>query len=378
VGQANYRWFANANNINPGAALVAQDTAATVASQTPVRLRQRLDVNNGDIPINNKNYKLQYAQKITNCDPSVGGETYLDVGGTAANASGSPAVTDISTDASGDTSWSGTGTLQSVDGLEIKAASKNAFATSHYAIAKDFGFNIPSSASIRGVEVNATRRQQTVAFTEISEYSIKLVKNSVIGGSDLVHNLEPWDSALATGWGGPAELWGQSWSPSDINSSGFGFAFKVGISSDGSNSISAFTDDVTIAVYYVDSSGTEMVAYSTNGSVSSGSTISSIGGDPTNAGRPTVYQEYRSNDPFSNSVASISSGSDGLWDYSLTTNTSAQGKTLCFRVVDMSNGLLNSYTQYPQLTVTASGPTLDQQLRGGQSVLGGVKQPFSW
>lgn len=376
VRQANYRWFANADNITPGAPLATQDTIASVVSQTPLRLRQLLAVNISDIPINYKNYKLQYAQKVSSCDPGVSGETYYDAAGMPTTSAKTPASTDITSDTSGVTVWAGSGTLQFADGLEIRTTTKALNAASHYAIATNFGFAIPSTATINGIGVNATRRSQMVSFTNVAEKSIKLVKGGIISGNDKNRNIS-WDNASGP-WGSSTDMWGLPLTPADINATNFGVAFKVILSSDGVNLIYAYADDVTITVYYTDPSGNPMVAYSTNGSVSSGGTIGTKTGDPTDAARPTVYQSYRSDDPFSNNVSAISNGSDGLWDFSLKTNTSAEGKTLCFRVVDTSNGTLSSYLQYPQLTVTASGPSLDQQLRGGQSVLNGVKQPSSW
>jgi hypothetical protein len=92
-----------------------------------------------------------------------------------------------------------------------------------------------------------------------------------------------------------------------------------------------------------------------------------------------VYQTYNETDPYTNSVAAIASGSDGLWDFSLTSDPATAGKTYCFRTVKANGTPLDTYAVYPEITFSASGgPTLDQQLRGGAAVVDGVKSPSTF
>ena len=84
--------------------------------------------------------------------------------------------------------------------------------------------------------------------------------------------------------------------------------------------------------------------------------------------------------PF-NTAAQINQGENGLWDFSLTSSGSAANKTYCLRTVSQNGNLLNSYGQIPEISIGSGGavtPTLNQMLRGGQSVIDGVKRGFLW
>lgn len=82
--QSAYRFYANDNSADVGTPLAAQDTAATAPSQgTPFRLRIDVHVSVLDMPINDQNLKLQFAQRNGTCDTSFTGETYTDVSPTS-------------------------------------------------------------------------------------------------------------------------------------------------------------------------------------------------------------------------------------------------------------------------------------------------------
>jgi hypothetical protein len=77
--QAAYRWFANTNSTDVGAALEAQDTAAELSSAGDAfRLRMLLH-NTGQIPLRGEDLKLQFAARSGTCDTSFTGESYADV-----------------------------------------------------------------------------------------------------------------------------------------------------------------------------------------------------------------------------------------------------------------------------------------------------------
>jgi len=81
--QAAYRWFQNSDSLDVGNTMAAQDTAATLDTNTDtVRLRLLFDVGVSDMKRYGKNLKLQYAEKSGTCDVGFLGETYLDVGAT--------------------------------------------------------------------------------------------------------------------------------------------------------------------------------------------------------------------------------------------------------------------------------------------------------
>ena len=181
-------------------------------------------------------------------------------------------------------------------------------------------------------------------------------------------------------WGGTGDLWGVALTPSDVNSTNFGVGLAVKMNGDGSVNTTAYVDSVTMTVYYDTPAAGNIFGWQDNASVSSAATVSSATGDPTNGARSTVYQTYQESNPFTNSVAAIPSGSDGLWDFSIKSTAAEDGKTYCFRTVKANGSLLDNYTQIPEITYSSGGggPTLEQKLRGGQSVVDGIKSPFSF
>ncbi|MFZ2339437.1 MAG: hypothetical protein WAW07_06895 [Bacteroidales bacterium] len=94
----------------------------------------------------------------------------------------------------------------------------------HYLKATNFGFNIPESATILGIQATIGRYGQS---SNIIDYSVRLLKNGTVAGTDLVStNLWPSPEAAAS-YGGTSNLWGTTWSPSEINASNFGVALSA-------------------------------------------------------------------------------------------------------------------------------------------------------
>jgi len=381
VTQANYRWLANANSATPGAPLVAQDTAATVAVETPVRLRQRLAVDTASLSASAQNYKLQYAEKSGVCDVGFSGETYTDVyvpGSTFSVSTAGVSRTAAQVDnPAGVRSW---GTISNA------VSSDNAYATASYGGPVD-GFEeteylvvggdmptIPANATITGIRLGYKG-----AYGGDASFAATLALDGVLKTAEEYPTLSTMESLFY--WGGSTDLWGTTWTAAEINSA---TSFQVYMRGDlyysavyGSGYLAM--DTAFIEVYYNVPDSTPLLYYN-NASPADNTTISSVAGDPTNGARPTVYQKYRETDPFTNSVAAIPSGSDGMWDFALTGDPSAAGKTYCLRVVKSNDDLLDTYSYIPEISFTSpdSGPTLDQQLRGGQSMQNGVKTPLNW
>lgn len=117
---------------------------------------------------------------------------------------------------------------------------------SEYLKCTNFGFTIPGGATIDGIVVEIERKCDTAsAFKDVS---VKIVKGGTISGTDQSAGaLWPTSDTVAT-FGNSSNKWGLSWSPSDINSSGFGVAIYGQDNSVGSEQ--AFVDFVRITVHY--------------------------------------------------------------------------------------------------------------------------------
>jgi hypothetical protein len=331
-----------------GSALAAQDTAATLTSTgQEFRLRMNLHANNNKLMESGQDFKLQKAVKGTGTCSSPE-FAYADIispsGSEGPNGTGT--VTD---DASiGSASWVDVDDAAGEDGLSA-SASVDSSTASHYLKATEFGFSIPSGATIDGIEVEAKKRDGG-AFG-VSDNAVRIVKGGAIGSTDLSSGTN-WPGTFSyTTYGGSGDLWGESWTPSDINSANFGFA----ISAIGNNEISTLAkiDHIRITVYHTGGSSTSSIGY--NNSDNDGIPLTANANDPAHSGHTTHTQTYEEANNFTNSISAIPTGEDGMWDFALIDDSAPGNTTYCFRAVDSSGTTLNSYGVYPEITTLDAG-----------------------
>jgi hypothetical protein len=368
VTQANYRWFDNADSASPGSVLASQDSAASRPIEAPFRLRQRLAVDTAQLGASATDYKLQYAEKVGTCDVGFTGETYADisVGGAPSSVStydtGNGTASGVGT--SGD--WVAESNLELDDNAPAHVeASLNIGETNQLRIEADPPA-LPAGAVVTGVRVGVD------GFgTGTFEINGSLVLDGDLVGDPQAIGISGSEATTYTG--SSSDMWGATFSAGDVNATS---AMGVEITADaGDFDMYIEIDHIFLEVYYTLGSD---IQYYVNASPSSGATITTSGNDPTNGARPTVYQTYNELNPFTNSVASIASGSDGIWDFALTSTPDALGKTYCLRVVEDDGDPLDTYSVIPEMSITAPGPTLDQMTRGGGGVLNGTKQNLTW
>lgn len=118
---------------------------------------------------------------------------------------------------------------------------------SHYLLMTNFGFSIPTDATILGIRVESNKKQSggTIAWN-----SVKLVKTGVISGTDrATDDAASWTTLDTQGvHGSSSQLWGLTWTPADINASTFGVAMSV--KNTGGSIQTASIDGIRIVVYY--------------------------------------------------------------------------------------------------------------------------------
>lgn len=132
---------------------------------------------------------------------------------------------------------------------------------------------------------------------------------------------------------------------------------------------------------YSDITTTSAIAYADNSSLTNAATITTHANDPKASTDTTIQTYHESNSPDIANPNTISSGKFAMWDYSLKDLSAPGDTTYCLRLVGSDGSRLLSYTYFPEFTTASSapaGPTLEQQVRGGQSVINGIKSFFSW
>jgi hypothetical protein len=120
---------------------------------------------------------------------------------------------------------------------------------SHYLKATQFGFALPESAVILGIVASVERRASNTGFEGVRDNSVKLVKKGAVGGTDHAIAGEWPASDVKVTYGSSSDLWGLTWTATQINESGFGVAF----SAKAPNSTKrAIVDGISITVYYAE------------------------------------------------------------------------------------------------------------------------------
>jgi hypothetical protein len=129
--------------------------------------------------------------------------------------------------------------------------------TTDYLQVKGFGFNIPTAASICGIEATVVRSASNVDLilhtSSVKDLDVRLMKNGTLTGTNEAHTSTEWP-LLSDGnatYGGSSDLWGSSWSPADINSNNFGFSISAKIHGTASLFPAARINYISMTVYYL-------------------------------------------------------------------------------------------------------------------------------
>jgi len=108
---------------------------------------------------------------------------------------------------------------------------------------------------------------------------------------------------------------------------------------------------------YADVTGVTIIAYNNNATPADGAALTDNANDPEHncpSCHTNVNQTYEELNNFTNSVAAVPMGEDGLWDFSLIDNGATAGTAYCLRAVKSDATVLNTYSVVPQITTAAA------------------------
>jgi hypothetical protein len=114
----------------------------------------------------------------------------------------------------------------------------------------NFGFAIPGGSTIQGIVVESDRYGQNFRG-DINDSIVQIVKGGAVTGVNKASaSLWPnFDTNTYQSYGGNTDLWGEVWTPADINDPNFGVVIAAQEITDSANT-DAFIDHVRITVYY--------------------------------------------------------------------------------------------------------------------------------
>ncbi|PJJ09955.1 hypothetical protein CLU83_3338 [Flavobacterium sp. 1] len=164
----------------------------------------------------------------------------------------------------GSEAWLNPGRITANDNSRASVSiNSGSFGRTNYLQAKNFGFSVPTDATITGIEVSINRYASVSTSTNnVIDVTVSLIKNGVItytgsaadgDNKSLGPRWSTTNSDVLT-YGGNTDLWEGTttgtWTPADINNANFG----VGLSAyffRNSGTVTANVDDVQMTVYYI-------------------------------------------------------------------------------------------------------------------------------
>lgn len=126
--------------------------------------------------------------------------------------------------------WSSAGNVFADDGADASALASPSSVTVPMN-ATLFGFSIPADATIEGITVEIEAYRATTGGAAVSHRdTAQLLKAGSPVGTNKGNTAHDDSQPIATTatvytYGGATDLWGTTWTPSEINASGFGFKF---------------------------------------------------------------------------------------------------------------------------------------------------------
>ena len=213
-----------------------------------------IDLKNSTLNIWNSTENIIYGNDIQNM-PNKSGGTFADNSGV------------------GTITWSNPNSVVTSNDVYATAfVSSPTNLTTHYLQSSNYGFSIPNNAVIRGILIEIEKSVDIVDIDIALDHEVKILKGGTYGSENKRSGV-PWSTSdTYVSYGGETDLWGETWTSSDINNIGFGVSISAN-GSDGSN-FNFRIDHFRITVYY---SGQTSNIKGTSNSTSFAHTFSSDG-----------------------------------------------------------------------------------------------------
>ena len=173
-----------------------------------------------------------------------------------ANTTASPG-TMANDSAVGTVAWSNSDNAKVSDDSYALTDSMDGVVSTNYLKATNFGFSIPIGATINGVEVGV--EQKFTGTPTAGNLKVKLVKGGVVSG-DFSDVLSISDVDTYVLQGGSTDLWENTLTAVDINSSTFGCVYYI---EDANGGFVVSVDHIRTTVYYTETSSSTIAGVQT-------------------------------------------------------------------------------------------------------------------
>jgi hypothetical protein len=125
---------------------------------------------------------------------------------------------------------------------------------SHYLHANTFSFAIPDNAIINGILVGIHEKASAASASNFCvDSAVKIVKADGSIGSTNKASASNWPtSETDITYGGVSDLWGETWTPADINDADFGVVLSVSLTAATGTLFTTSVDYIYITVTYTE------------------------------------------------------------------------------------------------------------------------------
>ncbi len=275
-------------------------------------------------------------------------------------ASYQTALTGNNNTSAGSIAWTNPGNSSSSDNVFAQLTVSSTTASNYLVASTSGGLNIPTSATITGIEVHIERHRFGGSAGEIRDNTAQLMRNGALVGSNIAVTTNWGTGDRQMQYGSSTALWNTTWTPADFNNGNFGFAFAVQGVANGANRI-ARVDQIVAHVYYTIPSSIEFGA-SSNIAASGASTTAQLSA-PTGKNTGDFDQGRIQDDENPTDSIAISTDDYTELEWSLVaTGTASNGEVYDFRVGFGTSSVtaLTEYLETPQWTIGAppAAPTI--------------------
>ncbi len=148
----------------------------------------------------------------------------------------------------GTVAWTGLANALASDNIYTTATNVIRNVTTNYLQCTGYGFAIPVGSTILGIAVSVERN---TSGGTLRDAAMRTVKGGVIGATDRSTLTNYTTADVIEAHGGSADLWGNTWTITDINAANFGAAFAAkNTSTTSTTNRTVSVDHMPITVYY--------------------------------------------------------------------------------------------------------------------------------
>jgi hypothetical protein len=174
------------------------------------------------------------------------------------------AGTGSNVDGPGTVTWTHPEYIQNTADANYATAVLGTHATSEYLKGTNYGFSIPSNATIVGIQVTIRRKSSSNAGgNSINDVTVSLIKDGLMTVANKASAAD-WGTSFGTAsYGSASDLWEASWTPDDINANDFGVALSA-YNQSGYSNRTATVDYMQITVTYTVPLPIQMASFAAN------------------------------------------------------------------------------------------------------------------